>query len=194
MRRLQMEEIDYIASFLKIDTSNKYLLKDIIEIENKPLFIDFMKKNMRHMELDFLNPVQKLEKLKQLFSVEQNSDRVEKAENHAYLLAEKFRSIKPMIKRMFEEFKTPLIENFEKDGIRYFEPFELKTLNKVGDIRKLVFFDDNMTLEEKISKQFTNMIYLSTNRSIEYSQKPTKDTLSDTSVKSLVDLALKGNK
>ena len=189
-----MEEIDYIASFLKIDTSNKYLLKDIIEIENKPLFIDFMKKNMRHMELDFLNPVQKLEKLKQLFSVEQNSDRVEKAENHAYLLAEKFRSIKPMIKRMFEEFKTPLIENFEKDGIRYFEPFELRTLNNVGNIRKLVFFDDNMTLEEKISKQFTNMIYLSTNRSIEYSQKPTKDTLSDTSVKSLVNVALKGNK
>lgn len=189
-----MEEIDYIASFLKIDTSNKYLLKDIIEIENKPLFIDFMKKNMRHMELDFLNQVQKLEKLKQLFMIEQNSDRLEKAENHAFLLAEKFRAIKPIIKRMFEEFKTPLIENFEKDGIKYFEPFELKTLNKVGDIRKLVFFDDNMILEEKISKQFTDMIYLSSNKSIEHSQKSTNDTLGDTSVKSLVNLALKGNK
>lgn len=189
-----MEEIDYIASFLKIDTSNKYLLKDIIEIENKPLFIDFMKKNMRHMELDFLNQVQKLEKLKQLFMIEQNSDRLEKAENHAFLLAEKFRAIKPIIKRMFEEFKTPLIENFEKDGIKYFEPFELKTLNKVGDIRKLVFFDDNMILEEKISKQFTDMIYLSSNKSIEHIQKSTNETLGDTSVKSLVNLALKGNK
>lgn len=190
-----MEEIDYIASFLKIDTSNKYLLKDIIEIENKPLFIDFMKKNIRHMELDFLNPVQKLEKLKQLFMIEQNSDRVEKAENHAYLLAEKFRTIKPSIKRMFEEFKNPILENFEKtDGLKYFEPFEIKTLNKVGDIRKLVFFDDNMTLEDKISKQFTNMIYLSANRSIEHNQKSTNDTLCDTSVRSLVNFALNGNK
>ena len=181
--------MDYIASFLKIDTNNKYLLKDIIEIENKPLFIDFMKKNMRHMELDFLNPVQKLEKLKQLFYVEQNSDRLEKAENHAFLLAEKFRVLKPTIKRMFEEFKNPLLENFEKtDGAKYFESFELKTLKSMGDVRKLVFYDDNMTLEDKITKQFNEIIYQSNTKTPQIS---TNDTINDQRVTSTVQNALK---
>ena len=153
-------QIEYIANYLGVDITNPLCLTDISEIKDIERFKYFMKSNIKNIRLDYLNPLQKLNELKKMFEEEINVGRIEKAENHAFLLAEKFRTLKPLIKRMFEEFKDPLIENFEKtDGTKYFESYELNTLKKIGNLRKLVFFDDNMTLEDKITKEFTQIVY-----------------------------------
>lgn len=169
-------KIEYIANYLGIDIANPLCLADIAEIKELDKFTLFMKSNIKNTRLDFLNPLQKLNELKKMFEEEINAHRIEKAENHAFLLAEKFRALKPTIKRMFEEFKDPLIENFEKtDGTHYFESYELSTLKKIGNLKKLVFFDDNMMLEDKIAKEFTSIIYHTSTKTLQISTNDTKD-------------------
>ena len=172
--------IEHIANMLRIDLKDPYALADIAQVKELEGFKTFIEENFNDMRLKFANPIEKFLLLRKMYYEELNSDRLEKAENNAFLLAEKFRVLKPTIKRMFEEFKTPLLENFEKtDGAKYFEPFELKTLTKLGDVRKLVFFDDNMLLEKKISKEFTDRVYLSTQKAIQHSKISTNDTSND---------------
>lgn len=186
-------KIEYIANYIGIDITNPICLSDIAEIKELDKFTLFMKSNIKNTRLDFLNPLQKLNELKKMFDFEENKERLEKASNEAYKLAEKVREVKPLIKKEIERGKVPHLDELKCEGDNYFSKFEIDTLSKIGDFKKLCLLDDIFKLEDEISKTFSSIVLSTSNRSTLLVQKSTNDTLCDQRVASVLNLALKGN-
>lgn len=183
--------IEYIANYLGIDISNPYSLTDIAEIKDLDKFTVFMKQNIKNTRLDFLNPLQKLTELRKMFDLEENKDRLEKASSEAYRIAEKIREIKPLIKKEIECGKLPKLDELKLNGENYFSNFEISTLSKIGDLKKICFLDDNFKLEEELSKVFSSIVLSMANKSVLSGQISTETTKDVQSVKSVVEIGLK---
>lgn len=151
--------IEYCANLLGIDISNPYVIADIAEIQNLEAFIAFTKANIKNTRLDYLNPLQKLNELKQMFNEEQNQNRENSAMSEAQALAMKLRAVKTMIKNELMQGKPIDYDCLKKEGEDYFTKFEQKTLKGVGSIRRVCDLDDQFTLEEAINKVFLGVIY-----------------------------------
>ncbi len=149
-------EDDYIATYLKLDVRNPLVLRDLIEIRQKDDFIAFMKANVKNIELDYLNPLQKLNKLCELFYRDLNRGRFNDAHQKAWELAEKFRNIKPTLRETVKEFKDLSVSNIQNAETKemYFSGFEISSLSQIGSVRKLISIDDSHNLEEEIEKVF----------------------------------------
>ena len=184
-------KIEYIANYLGINVSNQYALADIGEIRDIDKFIVFMKSNIKNTRLDFLNPLQKLTELKKMFEIEEHNDRLDKALSEAYKLADKVRDVKPLIKKEIESGKLPKLDELKLNGENYFSNFEIKTLSKIGDFRKICFLDDNFKLEDELSNVFSSVVLSIANTSVPMAQICTKDTKDVQSVGSVVEIGLK---
>jgi len=149
-------EDDYIATYLKLDVRNPLVLQDLMEIRQKEDFIIFMKANVKNMELDYLNALQKLNKLCELFYRYLNSGRFREAHKKAWELAEKFRDIKPTLRELIKEFRDLSVSSIQNSETKemYFTGFEISKLDQIGNVKKLISLDDSYRLEEEIEKVF----------------------------------------
>lgn len=154
-----MEELEYIAQYLGLDISNKFILKDIAEIENKQQFILFMQENIKNTQLDFMNGLQKLSQLKKMLKKEINSERVEKAESEAYLLAKKFLHVNALLTDATSRGKVFKLEQLYQGEDRYFSSFEIKQLNDIGSIQYLLKLSTDGLLEKELNKKFMKLIH-----------------------------------
>lgn len=153
-----IQEVNYICHFLGLDVKNNdYIALDLAEIPKKQEFIIFMRENNNHIDLKYLNPLQKLNKLKSMFNEHINATRLQKADDESYLLAKKVRELRCQVKNSYE--------NFRYDGFKikstnepYFSKFEIQVLSKIGNIRYLLRLDDIYKLENEIYKAFKSII------------------------------------
>ncbi len=151
--------LEYTANLVGVDLSNPYVIGDVSEIKDLPNFILFAKQNSKNMRLDYLNPLQKLNELKKMWSEEQNRTRQNTAMSEAQALAAKFRTIKTLVKNELEQGKPIDFDCLKKEGEDYFTNFEQKTLQKIGNIRLICKLDDDFKLEDEINDVFIGVIY-----------------------------------
>lgn len=169
-------KIEYIANFLGLDIKNHLVLADIAEIKELDSFIVFMKDNMKNTRLDYLNQLQKLTELKKMYLQEINRDRLDSARSQSFKLALKFREFKPMLRELEGELKTGILaQNIDGEMVKCFTNFENSALEKIGNLKRLIFLDDNFKLEEELDKVFFGIVY-SGNRTLAIAQKSTNDT------------------
>jgi len=185
-------KIEYIANYLGLDIKNPLVLADIAEIKDIEGFMVFMKDNIKNTLLDYLNALQKLTELKKMYLAEVNRDRLEGARSESFRLALKFRELKPRLKELDGKINTRyLAQNIEGEMVRCFTDFENATLEKVGNLKRLIYLDDNFKLEDELDKVFFGIVYNS-NRTLQLAQKSTNDSKVVQSVTALVNVALKG--
>ena len=183
-------KIEYIANFLGLDIKNPLVLADIAEIKELDGFIAFMKDNMKNTRLDFLNPLKSLTELKKMYLQEINRERLEGARSQSFKLALKFRELKPMLRELDGTLQT---RNLAQNGVLCFSEFENSSFEKIGNLKRLIFLDDNFKLEEELEKVFFWIVY-SGNKQHLLAQKSTNDTKAVQSVTDVLNLALSGNK
>lgn len=185
-------KIEYIANYLGLDIKNPLVLADIAEIKDIDGFMVFMKDNIKNTRLDYLNALQKLTELKKMYLAEINRDRLEGARSESFRLALKFRELKPSLRELDGNVYTwDLSQNIDGERKRCFTDFENSTLRKIGNLKRLIYLDDNFKLEEELDKVFFGIVY-NGNRTLQLAQKSTNDSEVVQSVTSVVKLALKG--
>lgn len=185
-------KIEYIANYLGLDIKNPLVLADIAEIKELDSFIAFMKDNIKNTRLDYLNALQKLTELKKMYLAEINRDRLDGARSESFKLAMKFRDFKPQLREIDDKVYTRyLSQNIDGEMVRCFTDFENATLEKIGNLKRLIYLDDNFKLEEELDKIFFGIVY-NGSKQLLVAQKSTNDSEVVQSVTSVVNLALKG--
>lgn len=163
--------INYIAGFLGIDVNNDFILADLEDIPNKQEFIKFMCQNANHIDLKYLNALQKLSKLKAMFNANLNETRLSKADDESVKLADKIRAIKCAVKNATRQTDYKHIRHKESKD-HYFNKFETDVLSKIGDLRYVVMLDDIHRLDDEIAKAFKQIVLVpKTSHSIELKTK-----------------------
>jgi len=185
-------KIEYIANFLGLDIKNPLVLADIAEIKELDSFIVFIKDNIKNTRLDYLNPLQKLTELKKMYLQEINSERLDSARSQSFKLALKFREFKNQFREMDGNLQTVVLgQNIDGETVMCFTNFENSALEKIGNLKRLIFLDDNFKLEDELDKVFFGIVY-SGNKTLAIAQKSTNDTQAVQSVTDVLNLALRG--
>lgn len=167
-----MQEVNYICHFLGLDVKgNDYIALDLAQIPKKQEFIIFMKENANHIDLKFLNPLQKLNKLKAMINDHTNLSRLQKADDESVKLADKVRAIKCAVKNATRQTDYKHIRH--KDSKKYyFSKFETEVLSKIGDLRYVVMLDDIYRLDDEIAKAYRQIVLVpKTSKSIDLKTK-----------------------
>lgn len=167
----ESQMIDYIAGFLGIDANNVFILESLLSIPNKQEFIKFMSENANHIDLNYLNSLQKLSKLKAMFNVYLNESRLKNADDESVKLADKVRAIKCAVKNATRQTDYKHIRHKESKE-HYFTKFETNVLSKIGNLRYVVMLDDIHKLDDEIAKAFRQIVLVpKTSHSIETKTK-----------------------
>lgn len=155
-------QIVYISKFLGIALDDTIIAKMAEKLQNfdGKEFVDFMENSTNRVELEYKTTLQKFVVLCDMFNKKINKDRSEQALSQAQALALKLREIKTVIKNEITSGKPIGYCNLQTAGANYFSVFEIKTLNAIGDIKYVVMLDDCFKLEDAITAQFNNLIYL----------------------------------
>ena len=161
---LQEQNLAYICRLCQIELLGEYSLMQIAE-ECKGFdmeeFTKFVKERIEDYSLKYIPKGDRtFNKLCKMYNLERNAERIEKANSEAYILAEKFRGIKSELKREFQKNIEVRFENLLKKGTieAYFTKFEENTLKRIGTLKQITAYDDNMELEERIQKEFMRSI------------------------------------
>lgn len=185
-------KIEYIANYLGLDIKNPLVLADIAEIKDIDGFMVFMKDNIKNTRLDYLNALQKLTELKKMYLADVNRDRLDSARSESFRLALKFRELKPSLRELDGKVYTRYLgQNIDGEMVRCFTDFENATLEKVGNLKRLIYLDDNFKLEEELDKIFFGIVH-NGSKQLLVAKKSTNDSELVQSVTSVVKLALKG--
>ena len=150
--------IEYTANLLGIDVHNPYALKDIGEIEKLEAFVQFAKDNLKNARLDYMNGLQKINELKKMFELEQNKDRLQKAQSASQELAEKVRGVKNLLRKEFDNGRSPHWRNLHTSDGQMMTGYEIATLERVGSIHYVLRLCDDGALQEAIEKQYRTHI------------------------------------
>jgi len=185
------ELIENIANMLGMDLRNPYTLSDISQVKNLEGFKPFIEENFNDSRLKFLNPSKTFLMLRKMYYEEINRERIEKSQKASFELGDKFRSLKPRFREIQDKevMTRYLSQNIDGDMVRCFTDFENTALGKVGNLKRLLYLDDNHQLEEELDKVFQSVVYDGAS-SLKIAQKQTNDTLDNQMLISAVKTAL----
>ncbi len=150
-----MIQIEYIANFIGVDISNKLIVKDIAEIKNKEEFIAFIQSSFKHMSLQYLNPLQKLNQFKKLYEKTLHVEHEKTARDEAYRLNEKVKNVSVAVRNELYGGKKPNYDNIKE----YFTAKDKQRLEQLGNLVHVVSLADSNFLEEKLRESFIKKIY-----------------------------------
>lgn len=184
--------IEHIANMLRIDLKDPYALADIAQVKELEGFKTFIEENFNDIRLKFANPIEKFLLLRKMYYEVINRERLEKASKTAFELGEKFRGYKPSLRDVHDKDVPTrfLFTNIEGEVVSLFNEFENRALEKVGNLKRLLWLDDNHKLEDELDKVFSSVVYYG-KESLRIEQKSTNDPSSDQRITSTVKNALK---
>ena len=153
--------IKLIAKYSRVELDEITALEMANECKefNIQEFLYFIKNNLDRTELQYVpNGIERFMKFCKLYRQELNAPRVEKAKTEAQKLKDKFYAIKDILINEHNSGKFPQLNFIKINGQDYFTPFEIKHLNTVGSIHRLIRLANSNNLEEEIEKSFIKLI------------------------------------
>lgn len=183
--------IEHIANMLRIDLKDPYALADIAQVKELERFKVFIEENFNDIRLKFANPIEKFLLLRKMYYEVIHRDRLENAHKTSFEIGEKFRKLKPSLRDLEDkEVQTKyLSQNVNGEMVRCFTDFENKALEKIGNVKRLIYLDDNYKLEEELDKVFSSVVHYG-KETLEIEQKKQNNTLGDKRLTQTINTAL----
>lgn len=162
-----MQRIFYIANLFGINVENDYVkldIKEVIDSFNFDDFRRFAKEKINSHELEFKNPMQKLQSVAHSFKIRHTEDKSDVIESYCKGLIEKCRNTAIIAYNSLPEnlsyyefvnkAKYSMFLNSENNQ-SLFNDKEIKLLDAVGGCRRwLNDYDDNKLLEDMIKNVY----------------------------------------